>query len=133
MDINSVLTITKGEIMINNVSNSQVTFSGPVHQANRLSKALAKGRGLDNNLARFYERTDGQIYLELATCAQVKDPQFFISTTGIGATNAGAARSLFKHIGVKEGVTLVVGAGTPSQTEYFVKQGQHGLVINKIA
>lgn len=127
MDIKSVLTITKGEIMINNVSNSQVSFSGhrhPLHALNRLSRKTCGELALVQTLGP---------EIVVATLVRTTIKNKISHAQGVGKTGAGAARDALRRMGVKQGVTLIVDIGTPQQAEFFVKQGKHGLIINKIA
>lgn len=135
----------KGEIMLNNLNNSQVSFNGSIHQLNRLSKKLSDGKTITKlidgeyckvptkiggELANFTELTDGRIYVNLAKPADIKNGDFLVALAGIGKTKSEAARDFLNKI--KDGVKLVTDAYGSARAEYFVQQGKHGLDVKTL-
>lgn len=113
--------------MINNVSNSQVTFGShrhPLHQVNRLSKALS------GKLA-FAVSIGTEIAAVGLEKTQIKGSKK--QTIGISENVAGAAENLLRRLEINEGVTLVVNGGTPLQAEYFAKKGRQGIEVKRLA
>lgn len=135
--------------MINNISNSQVSFSShrhPVHQLNRLSKALSAGKTLTRlteeglkhipaakggELAVFKPLDNGRKYVDLAKPAEIKRKGILESLCGSGKNNAGAAKSYLARI--SDGDILVTDVYGPTRTEYLVKKGSHGIELKLLA
>lgn len=112
--------------MINNVSNSQVSFSGPTSQLNKLSRRLCGGHAIFTPNGQGMMFADFPIRTSLIGSDGCSTPLL-----GAAKTTVEAAADILKQI--KKGDIIVVGANAELGTKFRVTKAENGVQFVRIA